>query len=114
MAPVPRPSRAGPRHRDRDGSGRRALRLVRRHARVPRRTRTVFHCHGGGLVSCPLDDYHFYGALLAEQLEARVVLADYRLAPEHPFPAAHDDCLAAYRGLVRSGGRGPGPARGQR
>jgi monoterpene epsilon-lactone hydrolase len=71
--------------------------------RVPRRERTVFHCHGGALVSCPLDDYHFYGALLAEQLDARVVIADYRLAPEHPFPAAHDDCLAAYSGLVRSG-----------
>jgi epsilon-lactone hydrolase len=68
--------------------------------RRPRPDRVVFHCHGGALVSCPLDDYHFYGAMLAEQLEARVVMADYRLAPEHPFPAAHDDCLAAYRGLV--------------
>jgi monoterpene epsilon-lactone hydrolase len=71
--------------------------------RQPRRDRVVFHCHGGGLVSCPLDEYHFYGAMLAEQLEARVVLADYRLAPEHPFPAAHEDCAAAYRGLVTSG-----------
>ncbi len=60
--------------------------------RQPRRERVVFHCHGGGLVSSPLDDYHFYGAMLAEQLEARVVMADYRLAPEHPFPAAHRDC----------------------
>jgi epsilon-lactone hydrolase len=68
--------------------------------RQPRRERVVFHCHGGALVSCPLDDDHFYGAMLAEQLEARVVMADYRLAPEHTFPAAHDDCLAAYRGLV--------------
>lgn len=68
--------------------------------RRPRQDRVVYHCHGGGLVSCPLDDYHFYGAMLAEQLEARVVMADYRLAPEHPFPAAHDDCAAAYAGLV--------------
>ena len=64
--------------------------------RHPLRRRVLFHCHGGGLVSCPLDDYHFYGAMLAEQLEARVVMADYRLAPEHLFPAAHDDCLDAY------------------
>jgi epsilon-lactone hydrolase len=71
--------------------------------RQPRRERVVFHCHGGGLVSCPLDDYHFYGALLAEQLQARVVMPDYRLAPEHPFPAAHIDCAAAYRGLLASG-----------
>ena len=68
--------------------------------RGPRRDRVVFHCHGGGLVSCPLDDYHFYGAMLAEQLESRVVMADYRLAPEHPFPAAQEDCLRAYRGLL--------------
>ncbi len=76
--------------------------------RVPRRDRVVFHCHGGGLVSCPLDDYHFYGAMLAERLEARVVMADYRLAPEHPYPAAHDDCLAAYNGLLASGEAEPG------
>jgi acetyl esterase/lipase len=72
-------------------------------ARRPRRDRVVFHCHGGGLVSSPLDDYHFYGAMLAEQLEARVVIADYRLAPEHVFPAAHRDCAGAYRGLLHSG-----------
>ena len=52
----------------------------------------MFHCHGGGLVSCPLDEYHFYGAMLAEQLKARVVIVDYRLAPEHCYPAAHKDC----------------------
>jgi epsilon-lactone hydrolase len=75
--------------------------------RQPRRERIVFHCHGGGLVSSPLDDYHFYGAMLAEQLEARVVMADYRLAPEHPFPAAHRDCAAAYRGLLAEGGTDP-------
>jgi monoterpene epsilon-lactone hydrolase len=72
-------------------------------SRVPRGGRVAFHCHGGGLVSCPLDDYHFYGAMLAEHLGLRVVMPDYRLAPEHPFPAAHDDCLAAYRGLLEGG-----------
>jgi epsilon-lactone hydrolase len=71
--------------------------------RRPRRERIVFHCHGGGLVSSPLEDYHFYGAMLAEQLEARVVMPDYRLAPEHAFPAAHRDCSAAYRGLLAGG-----------
>jgi monoterpene epsilon-lactone hydrolase len=75
--------------------------------RRPRRDRVVFHCHGGGLVSSPLDDYHFYGAMLTEQLEARVVMPDYRLAPEHVFPAAHRDCADAYRGLL-AGGADPG------
>jgi acetyl esterase/lipase len=69
--------------------------------RQPRGDHVTFHCHGGGLVSCPLEAYHFYGAMLAEQLGGRVVLPDYRLAPENPFPAAIDDCVAAYRGLVQ-------------
>ncbi len=69
----------------------------------PGTDRVAFHCHGGGFVSCPLDTYHFYGALLVEQLGLRVVMPDFRLAPEHPYPAAHDDCLDAYRGLLESG-----------
>jgi acetyl esterase/lipase len=72
-------------------------------AASPQRERVAFHCHGGGFVACPLDAYHFYGALLVEQLALRVVMPDYRLAPEHPYPAAHDDCLNAYRGLLESG-----------
>jgi monoterpene epsilon-lactone hydrolase len=71
--------------------------------RHPRADRTIFHCHGGGFVSCPLDDYHFYGALLAERFASRVLLVDYRLAPEHVYPAAHEDCLAAYRALLHGG-----------
>ena len=69
----------------------------------PKDERVAFHCHGGGFVACPLDTYHFYGAMLVEQLGLRVVMPDYRLAPEHPYPAAHDDCLSAYRGLLDSG-----------
>jgi monoterpene epsilon-lactone hydrolase len=63
----------------------------------------AFHCHGGGLVACPLEAYHFYGAMLVEQLGLSVVMPDYRLAPEHRYPAAHQDCLSAYRGLIESG-----------
>jgi len=63
----------------------------------------VLHCHGGGLVSCPLSTYHFFGAMLVEQLGYRVVMPDYHLAPEHPFPAALDDCFHAYEGLLASG-----------
>ena len=65
--------------------------------------RIAFHCHGGAFVSCPLSDYHFYGEMIARALGMPVAMPDYRLAPEHPFPAAHEDCFNAYRGLLESG-----------
>ncbi|HQR04774.1 MAG: alpha/beta hydrolase [Proteobacteria bacterium] len=63
----------------------------------------AFHCHGGAFVSCPLDHYHFYAEMIARQTGAEVFMPDYRLAPEHVFPAAHDDCFHAYQGLLASG-----------
>ncbi len=63
----------------------------------------ALHYHGGAYVSCPLDVYHFYGEIIARALDMRVVMPDYRLAPEHPYPAAPMDCLDAYRGLLESG-----------
>lgn len=63
----------------------------------------AFHCHGGAFVSTPLDEYHFYAELIARETGLRVVMPDYRLAPEHPFPAAHDDCHRAYLGLLEAG-----------
>lgn len=65
--------------------------------------RVAFHCHGGAFVSTPLDEYHFYAEVIARHTDCRVVMPDYRLAPEHPYPAAHDDCFNAYCGLVESG-----------
>lgn len=60
----------------------------------------AFHCHGGAFVSTPVDEYHFYAELIARQLRCEVVMPDYRLAPEHQFPAAHDDCFNCYRRLL--------------
>lgn len=68
-----------------------------------RRDRIALHCHGGALVSTPLDEYHFYAEIIARQTGLRVVMPDYRLAPEHLYPAAHDDCFDAYRGLLEQG-----------
>jgi acetyl esterase/lipase len=65
--------------------------------------RTVFHCHGGAFVSCPLDVYHFYAEMILRLTHSKVVVPDYRLAPEHPYPCALDDCFNAYRGLLDSG-----------
>lgn len=68
--------------------------------------------HGGGFVIGNLDTHEPYCAEAARHLDMPVVSVDYRLAPEHPFPAAPDDCEAAARwvadnipstGLVLSG-----------
>lgn len=63
----------------------------------------ILHIHGGALVSCPLAVYHFYGDRVMQRLNREVYMPDYRLAPEAPYPAAIDDCLAAYRGLLATG-----------
>ena len=64
---------------------------------------TAFHCHGGAFVSSGLDEYHFYAEIIARHVGCNVVMPDYRLAPEHPYPAAPDDCLTAYCGLLEQG-----------
>jgi acetyl esterase/lipase len=64
---------------------------------------TAFHCHGGAFVSTPLDEYHFYAEIIARRTACRVVMPDYRLAPEHRYPAAADDCFNAYLGLLERG-----------
>jgi acetyl esterase len=56
--------------------------------------------HGGGWVYGDLDSHDPSCRFLAERAGVRVLSVDYRLAPEHPFPAAYDDCLAAYRWVV--------------
>ena len=59
----------------------------------------VAYFHGGGWVQGDLETHHGLCARLAERAGAIVVAVDYRLAPEHKFPAAVEDCLAVYRWL---------------
>jgi acetyl esterase len=61
----------------------------------------VFY-HGGGFVIGDLDVYGPYCAEVARQLDIPVISIDYRLAPEHPFPAASIDCEAATRWIAGS------------
>jgi acetyl esterase len=63
----------------------------------------VAYFHGGGWVQGDLDTHHGLCARLAKHAGVLVVAFAYRLAPEHKFPAAVDDCLAAYRWLRTRG-----------
>ncbi len=67
----------------------------------------VAYFHGGGWVQGDLETHHGLCARLARHAGVLVVAIDYRLAPEHKFPAAVEDCVAAYRWL-RSRGRDVG------
>ncbi|MGY2188694.1 Carboxylesterase NlhH [compost metagenome] len=59
----------------------------------------IVYLHGGGWVVGDLDSHDFICAELASTLSVLVIAVDYRLAPEHPFPAAFDDCLSVWRAL---------------
>lgn len=57
---------------------------------------TVMHLHGGGYVIGSSASHRPFMSRLAAGIEAPVLVVDYRLAPEHPHPAALDDALAAW------------------
>ncbi len=68
----------------------------------------VLYLHGGGYVIGSPRSHRHLAAAIARAAGARALLLDYRRAPEHPFPAAIDDALAAYRWLLESAGVAPG------
>ncbi len=72
---------------------------------VAKPKRTVLYFHGGGYFFCGLDTHRPTCAYLARTAEARVLSVDYRMAPEHVFPAAVDDAVAWWKELLRQGTR---------
>lgn len=65
--------------------------------------RVVLYLHGGGYVIGSPRSHRHLAAAIATAGQASALLLDYRLAPEHPYPAAVDDATAAYRWLLDQG-----------
>jgi len=65
--------------------------------------RAILYLHGGGYVIGSIASHRHLVAALARASGARALSLDYRLAPEHPFPAAVEDAVAGYRFLLGSG-----------
>jgi acetyl esterase len=65
----------------------------------------IVYFHGGGWVVGDLDDYDTLGRFIATESNCAVVLVDYRLAPEYPFPAAINDAWAATQWVANNASR---------
>ncbi|MGA2013174.1 MAG: alpha/beta hydrolase fold domain-containing protein [Solirubrobacteraceae bacterium] len=65
--------------------------------------RIIFYLHGGAYAIGTAASSVGLASDLARRAGSRLVSVDYRLAPEHPYPAAIDDAVAAYRGLLDTG-----------
>jgi monoterpene epsilon-lactone hydrolase len=65
--------------------------------------RVILYLHGGGYVVGSINTHRAMVSRIARASNARALAIDYRLAPEHPFPAAVEDTLAAYKWLLAQG-----------
>ena len=63
----------------------------------------LLYLHGGGFIYGLTSIHIEMVAYIAQQMGMRVLMVDYRLAPQHPFPAGLDDCVSAYRWLLKQG-----------
>jgi epsilon-lactone hydrolase len=72
---------------------------------TPTNEHVVLYLHGGAFRIGSLRAYRPFASQLAVALNTRLLVVDYRLAPEHPFPAGLEDCLAGYAWLLATGWR---------
>lgn len=70
--------------------------------------RVILYLHGGGYVVGSINTHRELASRLSRACTARVLVISYRLAPEHPHPAAVDDAAAAYQWLLSIGTKPPG------
>ncbi len=66
-------------------------------------SRAILYIHGGAFVAGSPETHRALTWRLAQPLRAPVYVIDYRLAPEHPYPAGLDDAVAGYRALIERG-----------
>jgi acetyl esterase/lipase len=71
----------------------------------------VLYLHGGGFVSGSGGNYLPLAADISAAAQCAVLLPDYRLAPEHRFPAGLEDCVRAHEWVLATGPNGPAPAK---
>jgi acetyl esterase/lipase len=64
---------------------------------------TCVYFHGGAFIMGGMNSHRHMAAYLAQRANIKMLMVDYRLAPEHPFPAATDDALAVYTELMARG-----------
>jgi len=69
--------------------------------------RVVLYLHGGGYVIGSINTHKGLGYRISRASKSRILLIDYRLAPEHPYPAALEDSVAAYKWLIDEEGIDP-------
>lgn len=69
----------------------------------PVKGKVLFYIHGGGFISGSCLTHRIHVAKFAKGCRLMCLVFDYRLAPEHPFPAALDDCISAYNWLLHQG-----------
>ncbi|TKC80204.1 steryl acetyl hydrolase [Trinickia terrae] len=96
------PAPAGTEATDVDLHGVSALRVVAPGS-AQKASATALHFHGGGYVLGSAKSSVEYASRLSRALNGPCYTVDYRLAPEHPYPAAFDDAFSAYRGLLAAG-----------
>lgn len=70
-----------------------------------RPSRVILYLHGGGYTICSPVTHRGLAGQIARSAAARLLSIDYRLAPEHPYPAAMEDALAAYQWMLAQGVR---------
>ena len=72
----------------------------------------LLYLHGGGFVSGSGGFYLTLAAHISAAAKCAVLLPDYRLAPEHRFPAGLEDCVRAHEWMIANGPSGPAPCPG--